>query len=58
LFLGAGSNLFPNAGVASQPLYPFNGQMQEVAFYNQDLTAIEGGLENILACRVVVGSNL
>src|ERR1019366_5847017 len=41
-YIGAGSNLFPAALPLPPPsrrLYPFVGSIQEVAFYNQDLSA-------------------
>jgi hypothetical protein len=38
-FIGAGSNLFPAASKAPPRLYPFKGKIQEVAFYNVDMSA-------------------
>jgi hypothetical protein len=43
-FIGAGSNLFPSAGPPSQRLYPFRGQIQEVALYN--VSVVKGACQN------------
>jgi Concanavalin A-like lectin/glucanases superfamily len=51
-FIGAGSNLFPNAGPPAQPLYPFNGEIQEVALYNVDLS---GGPPNYEGVSTILG---
>ena len=38
-FIGTGSNLYSGPSIPKQRLYPFKGQLQEVALYNVDLTA-------------------
>jgi len=38
-FIGSGGNLYPNAGILKVRLYPFKGEIQEVALYNVDLSA-------------------
>jgi hypothetical protein len=43
-FIGAGNNLFPSAGLPSQRLYPFKGQIQEVTLYNVSL--VQGPCQN------------
>lgn len=58
LFIGTGSNLFPDVGppLPSQRLYPFRGEVQEVALYNVDLSL--GGPQNILAFHELSGGNI
>jgi len=57
-FICTGSNLVPGAGPPNARLYPFYGQIQEVAFYNVDLSGgapTDPGVSGTLAVHEMAG---
>ncbi len=59
-FIGTGSNLFPNAGPPANRLYPFKGEIQEVALYNGSLVGPPpnfNGLASILGVHELTGGS-
>jgi hypothetical protein len=59
-FIGVGSNLFPMEAPPANRLYPFKGQIQEVAFYNTSLVGPApnfNGLASILGVHEATGGN-